>query len=124
MDKCPDLPVIQKMLKVVFAALCAGFISMPVALALEIEGVKLDDSIEVVKGGPKLVLNGAGVRHKLAFVKVYVGSLYLQAKKSDSEAVFADTGAKRVTILERLHQRYNTLRVARERIELLKEATK
>lgn len=33
-------------------------------------------------------------------------------------------GAKRVTILERLHQRYNTLRVARERIELLKEATK
>jgi hypothetical protein len=98
MDKCPDLPVIQMMLKVFFAALCAGFISMPVALALEIEGVKLDDSIEIAKGGPKLVLNGAGVRHKLAFVKVYVGSLYLQAKKSDSEAVFADTGAKRVTM--------------------------
>ena len=33
-------------------------------------------------------------------------------------------GQKRITILERLHQRYNTLRVARERIELLKEATK
>jgi len=33
-------------------------------------------------------------------------------------------GAKRVTVLERLHQRYNTLRVARERAELLKEATK
>lgn len=31
-------------------------------------------------------------------------------------------GAKRVTVLERLHQRYNTLRVARERAELLKEA--
>lgn len=31
---------------------------------------------------------------------------------------------KRVTVLERLHQRYNTLRVARERVELLKEATK
>jgi len=27
---------------------------------------------------------------------------------------------KRVTVLERLHQRYNTLRVARERVELLK----
>jgi hypothetical protein len=27
-------------------------------------------------------------------------------------------------VLERLHQRYNTLRVARERVELLKEATK
>ncbi len=33
-------------------------------------------------------------------------------------------GAKRVTMLERLHQRYNTLRVARERLELLKGATK
>lgn len=32
-------------------------------------------------------------------------------------------GAKRVTVLERLHQRYNTLRVARERKELLDEAT-
>jgi len=31
-------------------------------------------------------------------------------------------GAKRLSVLERLHQRYNTLRVARERIELLKEA--
>jgi hypothetical protein len=29
---------------------------------------------------------------------------------------------KRVSMLERLHQRYNTLRVARERLELLKEA--
>jgi hypothetical protein len=34
------------------------------------------------------------------------------------------TNQRRITILERLHQRYNTLRVARERIELLKEATK
>jgi hypothetical protein len=31
---------------------------------------------------------------------------------------------KRITVLERLHQRYNTLRVARERVEILKEATK
>jgi hypothetical protein len=33
-------------------------------------------------------------------------------------------GQKRITILERLHQRYNTLRVARERIEIMREATK
>ena len=32
--------------------------------------------------------------------------------------------ARRVKVIERLHQRYNTLRVARERTELLKEATK
>ena len=29
---------------------------------------------------------------------------------------------RRVSVLERLHQRYNTLRVSRERIELVQEA--
>ena len=29
---------------------------------------------------------------------------------------------KRIAILERLHQRYNSLRVARERIEILRKA--
>jgi len=33
-------------------------------------------------------------------------------------------GEKRLSILQRLHQRYNTLRVARERVELLTEAKK
>lgn len=33
-------------------------------------------------------------------------------------------GAKRVTVLQRLHQRYTMLRAARERVELLKEAIK
>ena len=32
------------------------------------------------------------------------------------------TGARRVAVLQRLHQRYNMLRVSRERIELLREA--
>jgi hypothetical protein len=32
------------------------------------------------------------------------------------------TSDKRASVLQRLHQRYNTLRVSRERIELLKEA--
>lgn len=31
---------------------------------------------------------------------------------------------KRITVLERLHQRYSTLRAARERAEILKEALK
>jgi len=34
------------------------------------------------------------------------------------------TGARRVKVIERLHQRYNTLRVARERAELLALATR
>lgn len=29
---------------------------------------------------------------------------------------------RRVSVLQRLHQRYNTLRVSRERVEILKEA--
>lgn len=31
-------------------------------------------------------------------------------------------GRRRLSILERLHQRYTTLRAARERMEILKEA--
>ena len=33
-------------------------------------------------------------------------------------------GEKRSSVLQRLHQRYNTLRVSRERIELMKIAIK
>lgn len=33
-------------------------------------------------------------------------------------------GPRRVTFLERLHQRYTMLRAARERVEILKEAVK
>jgi len=65
------------------------------AQAAEVHGVKLDDSIQV--GDSALVLNGAGVRTKLVF-KVYVGALYLTAKKSDVAAVLADAGAKRVSL--------------------------
>jgi hypothetical protein len=32
------------------------------------------------------------------------------------------TGRKRISILERLHQRYTALRTARERMEILREA--
>ena len=34
------------------------------------------------------------------------------------------TGSRRLSVLQRLHQRYTMLRCARERIELLKEAVK
>jgi hypothetical protein len=80
------------------AAVFATLLAVAPVCAFEIEGVKLDEKITLTKGGPTLVLNGAGVRHKLAFLKVYVGSLYLQEKKTDSEAVLADIGAKRVTM--------------------------
>jgi hypothetical protein len=66
--------------------------------AAEVEGVKLDDKVVLASGVPEVVLNGAGVRYKFAFFKVYVGGLYLTQKKKDNEAVFADTGPKRVSM--------------------------
>jgi len=54
-------------------------------------------------------------------------SLNAELRTMDEAAVFAmleyeRTNQRRVSVLERLHQRYNTLRVSRERIELLQEA--
>ncbi len=68
------------------------------ARAADIDGVKIDDKAVLAKGVPELVLNGAGLRHKFAFIKVYIGSLYLTQKKNDNEAIFADPGPKRVSM--------------------------
>lgn len=78
--------------------LSAAVTLLPAARAVDIEGVKIDDKIVQVGGGPELVLNGAGVRHKLLFVKVYIGSLYLSKKNSDRDAILADAGPKRVSM--------------------------
>lgn len=67
------------------------------ALAAEIEGIKLADRIKLPDGGPELVLNGAGVRTRV-FFKVYVGALYLQAKKTGADSALSDTGPKRVSL--------------------------
>ena len=47
------------------------------ASALEVKGIKVDETAQV--GGSALVLNGAGVRTKLMF-KVYVAGLLFNAK--------------------------------------------
>ena len=87
------------MMKILVAVcLVAGAAWFHAARAVEIEGVKVDDKVTLAAGTPELVLNGAGVRHKFAFFKVYIGSLYLTQKKNDSEAIFADPGAKRVSM--------------------------
>ena len=67
------------------------------AAAADIEGVHLDDKI-TLPGGQSLVLNGAGVRTKLALMKLYVGALYLPAKKADADEIIKDEGAKRVSM--------------------------
>jgi len=65
------------------------------AHALEIKGVKVDETAQV--DGNALVLNGAGVRTKLMF-KVYVAALYLTQKQASVDAVLSDTGNKRVSM--------------------------
>ena len=85
------------MTRILLAALIGASVAwLPALRAAEIEGVKIDEKVTLSSGGPQLVLNGAGVRHKFAFFKVYVGSLYLTQKKNDREAIFADPGPKRV----------------------------
>lgn len=87
------------MTRILFAALMiAGAAWLPAAHALEIEGVNIEEKITLSRGGPELVLNGAGVRHKLVIAKVYVGSLYLKQKNTDRAAVLADPGPKRVSM--------------------------
>jgi hypothetical protein len=83
------------MLAFLYLAVAAGI--CPVH-AIEVEGVKIEDKVVLANGVPELVLNGAGVRHKFAFIKVYIGSLYLVQKKNDNEAIFADPGPKRVSM--------------------------
>src|SRR5690349_335183 len=63
-------------------------------VAAEVEGVRVEDGVTV--GGSSLVLNGAGVRTKLAFIKLYVGALYLPAKKTNATEAIKEPGSKRV----------------------------
>ena len=74
------------------AILCVRFTH-----AADIEGVRVEDRI-TLPGGAPLVLNGAGVRHKLAFMKLYVGALYLPTKKTNVEEILKDAGAKRIAM--------------------------
>lgn len=76
------------------AALTVGA-ALP-SLAVEVGGVKLEDSMQVA--GKNLVLNGAGLRIKAVF-KVYAIGLYLPEKKSTPADVQAVAGPKRFKIV-------------------------
>jgi hypothetical protein len=65
------------------------------AAGLEVQGVKLDDKVELA--GTSLGLNGAGVRYKVVF-KVYVGALYAAHPVHSLEELVKDPGAKRMRV--------------------------
>lgn len=67
------------------------------AFAAEVNGIKFDDTAKV--GGKDLKLNGAGMRVKAAFFKLYVAGLYLGEKKSTPADIIALAGPKRVQLV-------------------------
>lgn len=78
-------------------ALVAGslLIATSAIAAVEIDGVKLEDTADV--GGSKLQLNGAGIRTKIIF-KVYVAGVYLPQKTTSAQDVIAGAGPKRISL--------------------------
>jgi hypothetical protein len=70
-------------------------VSVP-ALAKELKGVKMADTIEV--DGKKLTLNGMGLRTKVVF-KVYVAGLYLEEASSDPAVIIGKDQTRRVDMV-------------------------
>jgi hypothetical protein len=68
----------------------------PAPAAVEVAGVKYPGTTAV--GNANLQLNGAGIRYKAIF-KVYAAGLYLGAKATTPEAVYAAPGVKRLHVV-------------------------
>jgi hypothetical protein len=66
------------------------------AMATEVAGVKLDETVRVAN--QDLKLNGAGVRTKAIF-KVYVAGLYLSDKKKTVPEILSLNGARRMRLV-------------------------
>jgi len=67
------------------------------AQAVEIAGVKVEETTQSLATNTPLKLNGAGIRYKV-FFKVYVASLYLTETKDTAEGIFAVAGPKRINL--------------------------
>jgi len=78
---------------VLAAAALAAVIPARPAAAKELAGVNMPETLSV--GDKTLKLNGLGLRKK-AFIKVYVGGLYLEVPSKDAAAILASDGAKAV----------------------------
>ena len=75
-------------------ALLAGLLSLALAgsaLAADVGGVKVPDSVEI--DGKTLKLNGAGIRKKAIF-KVYVAGLYVETPSKDGATILSSSQIK------------------------------
>src|SRR3954470_7001636 len=66
------------------------------APAAELEGVTLDDRVQV--DGQALELNGIALRTRM-FFKVYVAGLYLPQKATNAQSAIDGPGAKRIILV-------------------------
>lgn len=82
----------KTLLAVVFATILFSS-----ALAREVAGVNVPDSVNLHENTAPLVLNGAGIRSKFIF-DIYVGALYLQKHESTVDSILALPGPKRVSM--------------------------
>jgi len=76
---------------------CLTFAFASMAQAVEIAGVKVDESVQSQASNTTLKLNGAGIRYKI-FFKVYVAALYLPETKNTTDGIFALPGQKRINL--------------------------
>jgi hypothetical protein len=82
-------------LKAKLAAAACAVVCVPAMAVVEMEGVALDDSVQVA--GKSLKLNGAGVSARLIF-KIYAMGLYLQDRRATVHDVLSMDGPRRVVI--------------------------
>lgn len=75
------------------ASLIAALATAPAWAALDVAGVKFEDTAQL--GNQTLVLNGAGLRTKV-IVKVYAAGLYLPRKEATATGVLSQPGPKSV----------------------------
>ena len=90
------MPFTRRKFLTATAVLLTTAIAHPAFAAIDVAGVKFDDTATVA--GHTLKLNGAGIRTKIVF-KVYALGLYLPEKKTTVNDVLATPGARRIQIV-------------------------
>lgn len=78
------------------AVLALALTASASALAVRFEGQEFPDTLSL--GGTTLQLNGVGAKVFIMKYSAYLAALYLPQKASTPEAVFAQTGPKRVEL--------------------------
>ena len=90
-----DLALADKIIQLVDQVRLGILGRVPTAVAVELAGVKVEDSVTI--NGARLQLNGAGIRYKGPF-KVYVGDLYTTRRVSSLDDLIAAPGPKRLSM--------------------------